>query len=87
MFASCSLCFLHTSQVCVSCVRNVALVELLHLLQGTAHGCGVVRAKLVTGRVWFLPVQSRKHHPLLLGEPGCQTGSTQITRHSVTDEL
>lgn len=36
------------TQPILSCVKNVALVELLHLLQGTAHGCGVVRAKLVT---------------------------------------
>lgn len=88
MFVSCSLCFFYTRPACVWLSNpDQVLVELLHLLQGTAHGCGVVRAKLVTRRVWFLPVQSCKHHALLLVEPGCQRESTQMTKHSVADHL
>lgn len=71
----------------LSCVKNEALIELLHLLQDTAHGGGVVRTELVTRRVWFLPVQSCKHHALLLAEAECQAKSTQIIRHSVTVKL
>lgn len=37
-------------------VKSEALDELLYLLQGATHSSGIVRAKLVTRPVWFLPV-------------------------------